>query len=363
MKNIASGGVIMNKTFIVTGGSGFLGNNVIRKLIAQGETDVRALVMPGDKAQSLQDLDCRIYYGDVTKKETLDEIFDVGQNSEVYVIHCAAVVYIKSGKNPLVREVNVGGTMNVVDKVLEKNAKLVYVNSVHSIPEKPNGGVMEEIYDFSPDRVKGIYAKSKAECAALVLSAVEKHGLNACIVQPSGIIGPGDYGHSHLTQLIIDFCNHKLTACVKGGYDFVDVRDVADGIISACYNGKKGNCYILSNKFITVKQLLDTISEVSGCKKIKTVLPMWFARLTAPLSEIYYNIRKQPPLYTSYSLYTLTANANFSHRKADCELGYKTTDFTKTVSDAVEWLKAHGEIKPVALRRKKKLTSDTYNKN
>ena len=265
MKNIASGGVIMNKTFIVTGGSGFLGNNVIRKLIAQGETDVRALVMPGDKAQSLQDLDCRIYYGDVTKKETLDEIFDVGQNSEVYVIHCAAVVYIKSGKNPIVREVNVGGTMNVVDKVLEKNAKLVYVNSVHSIPEKPNGGVMEEIYDFSPDRVKGIYAKSKAECAALVLSAVEKRGLNACIVQPSGIIGPADYGHSHLTQLIIDFCNHKLTACVKGGYDFVDVRDVADGIISACYNGKKGNCYILSNKFITVKQLLDTISEVSGC--------------------------------------------------------------------------------------------------
>ena len=112
----------MNKTFIVTGGSGFLGNNVIRKLIAQGETDVRALVMPGDKAQSLQDLDCRIYYGDDTKKETLYEIFDVGQNSEVYVIHCAAVVYIKSGKNPLVREVNVGGTMNVVDKVLEKNA-------------------------------------------------------------------------------------------------------------------------------------------------------------------------------------------------------------------------------------------------
>ena len=90
---------------------------------------------------------------------------------------------------------------------------------------------------------------------------------------------------------------------------------------------------------------------------------MWFACLTAPLSEIYYNIRKQPPLYTSYSLYTLTANANFSHRKADCELGYKTTDFTKTVSDAVEWLKAHGEIKPVALRRKKKLTSNTYNKN
>ena len=335
----------MNKTFIVTGGSGFLGNNVIRKLIAQGETDVRALVMPGDKAQSLQDLDCRIYYGDVTKKETLDEIFDVGQNSEVYVIHCAAVVYIKSGKNPLVREVNVGGTMNVVDKVLEKNAKLVYVNSVHSIPEKPNGGVMEEIYDFSPDRVKGIYAKSKAECAALVLSAVEKRGLNACIVQPSGIIGPGDYGHSHLTQLIIDFCNHKLTACVKGGYDFVDVRDIADGVIEALESGKKGETYILSNRYYSIKELMDILSKATGKKAVRHVLPMWFAKLTAPFAELYYKILRQPPLYTAYSLYTLSEQSRFSHEKATKELGYTPHDINKTAADTYCWLKKVGRVR------------------
>lgn len=81
---------------------------------------------------------------------------------------------------------------------------------------------------------------------------------------------------------------------------------------------------------------------------------MWFARLTAPLAETYYAIRRQPPLYTGYSLYTLRSNANFSHRKADCELGYKNTDFSKTVADTVEWLKARGMIKLSSPRAKKK---------
>ena len=344
----------MNKTFIVTGAAGFLGNNIVRKLVESGEKDVRALVLEGDNTRSLENVGCAVYYGDVTNKRSLDEIFDVPAGNRLYVIHCAAVVYIKSGKNPKVREVNVGGTRNVMEKVLEKHAKMVYVSSVHAIPEKPAGSVMEEVYDFSPDKVYGLYAKSNAECAAMVLDAAENRGLDACIVHPSGIIGPGDFGRSHLTQLIIDFCNRKLTACVKGGYDFVDVRDVADGVISACYNGKKCNCYILSNKYITVRQLLDTISEASGSKKIKTVLPMWFARLTAPLAETYYAIRRQPPLYTGYSLYTLRSNANFSHRKADCELGYKNTDFSKTVADTVEWLKARGMIKLSSPRAKKK---------
>lgn len=149
---------------------------------------------------------------------------------------------------------------------------------------------MEEIYDFDSKKVKGLYAKTKAECANYVLEMTKTKNLDACIVHPSGIIGPNDFGRSHLTQLIIDFCNHRLTACVKGGYDFVDVRDVADGIIRACEVGKAGNCYILSNRYFTIKEVLDTVSEVKGIKKIKTVLPLWFAKLTAPLSELYYSL-------------------------------------------------------------------------
>ena len=335
----------MKRIYIVTGANGFLGNNIVRKLVQDKESEIRALVLPNDKVNSLEGLECKIYYGDVTKPETLEEIFKIESDAELYVIHCAAIVYIKSKYNPKVYEVNVNGTKNVIEKVLEKNAKLVYVSSVHAITEKPNNEIMTEINYFEPDKVKGQYAKTKAEIANYVLEMVKARNLNACIVHPSEIIGPNDFGNSHLTQLIIDFATGRLKACVKGGYDFADVRDVADGIISACNKGGRGECYILSNKYIEIKELLDNISEVMNIKKIKTILPMWIAKLTAPLSEKYYAILKEAPLYTSYSLYTLQSNSNFSNQKAKKELGYKNREIKETIKDTIIWLKENGRIK------------------
>lgn len=335
----------MKRIYIITGANGFLGNNIVRKLVKNEENEVRALVLPEDNLNSLKGLNCKIYKGDVTKKESLSSIFEVPENAELYVIHCAAIVYIKTKHNPKVYEVNVNGTKNVIDKVLEKNAKLVYVNSVHAITEKPNNELITEISNFEPEKVEGQYAKTKAEIANYVLEMVKNKNLNACIVHPSGIIGPNDFGSSHLTQLIIDFANGRLTACVKGGYDFVDVRDVADGIISACDKGKKGECYILSNRYVEIKELLDIISEVRNTKKIRTILPMWLAKLTAPLSEIYYAILKEPPIYTKYSLYTLKSNSNFSNEKAKKELGFKNRELKETIKDTVTWLKQNNRIK------------------
>lgn len=333
----------MRKIFIVTGANGFLGNNIVRELSKTHE--VRALILPNDKYHILKDMNCKIYYGDVTKPETLEQIFFTAADEELYVIHCAAIVYIKSKYNPNVYNVNVNGTKNIIQKVLEKNAKLIYVSSVHAITEKPNKEVITEIKDFNPDAVIGYYAKTKAETAQYVLKMVEEKNLNACIVHPSGIIGPNDYSSTHLTQLLIDYANKKLTACVNGGYDFVDVRDVVNGIIKACKYGKKGECYILSNQYITVKELLDIASGVLKIKKIKTILPMWFAKLTAPLSELYYYLAKRPPLYTKYSLYTLISNSNFSNLKAKKELGYTTRDIKETVKDTIQWLKEEKKIK------------------
>lgn len=335
----------IEKIFIITGANGFLGNNIVRKLIEDKNNEVRVLVLPEDKTDALDGLNCEIYKGDVTKKDSLNNIFEIKEsNVEVYVIHCAAIVYIKSKYNPKVYEVNVNGTKNIIEKVLEINAKLVYVSSVHAITEKANNEIITEIKDFNPDKVEGQYAKTKAEIAKYVLEMVEKKGLNACIVHPSGIIGPNDFGNSHLTQLIIDFANGRLKACVKGGYDFVDVRDVADGIINACYKGRTGECYILSNRYVEIRELLNIVSEVRNTKMIKTVIPMWLAKLTAPLSEIYYALLKQAPLYTKYSLYTLGANSNFSNEKAKKELGYKNRELKETVRDTVNWLKEKHRI-------------------
>lgn len=334
----------MKNIYIITGANGFLGNNLVRALSQDPNNQIRALVSSLKRADALQGLNCELFEGDVTKPETLVDLFTVPTDAKVYVIHCAAVVYIKSKPNPTVYKVNVLGTKHVAEKVLEIGAKMVYVNSVHAIPELPHGEVMKEVTAFDPAKVEGIYAKSKAEAAEYILDMVRMRGLDACIVHPSGIIGPYDFKTSHLTQLVIDAATGRLKAGVKGGYDFVDVRDVVAGILSACAHGKAGECYILSGHYVSVAELLQLITQAAGRKPIKTFLPLWLAKLTAPLSEIYYNIKKQPPLYTKYSLYTLESNASFSHAKASRELGYSPRQIQTTIDDTVKWLKQAGRI-------------------
>lgn len=328
----------MKKVYIITGANGFLGNNIIRILEKDADNEIRAFVLKDDSINSLENLNCKIYYGDVTNKESLSSIFENTSGKEVFVIHCAAIVYIKSKYNPLIYNVNVNGTKNIVDKVLELNAKLVYVSSVHAIPEKPNNDLITEVTNFNPDDVYGLYAKTKAEAAKYVMDAIKNKNLNACIVHPSGIIGPNDFGNSHLTQLIKVVSNGKLFACVKGGYDFVDVRDVAKGVTNACKNGIKGECYILSNRYITIKELCDLICDLQKRKRIKIILPISIAKLIAPLFELYYNLKKETPLFTKYSLYTLSSNANFSNKKAKQYLDFKNRSIEDTIKDTIEWI-------------------------
>jgi len=217
------------------------------------------------------------------------------------------------------------------------------VSSVHAIPELTKGRTICEIDRFDPDKVKGFYAKTKAAATDIVLRAA-KDGLDAVVVHPSGIMGPNDFALGYSTQLVLEYLSGGLVAGIKGGYDFVDVRDVAAGIISAAKRGRRGECYILSNTFISVRRMLDTLSDVSGMKKIKTMLPLWFIRPLAPLAELYYKILHKKPLFTGYSIYTLQSNANFSHEKATRELGYSTRDLRETLSDTVAFLKDHGRI-------------------
>lgn len=170
-------------------------------------------------------------------------------------------------------------------------------------------------------------------------------GLDAMVVHPSGLIGPGVYGRGHLTQLVMDFLDGRLTAGVAGGYDFADVRDVAEGILEAAQKGRCGQCYILSGSYHSIPDLLERLHKISGRRRVKTVLPLWFARLTAPLEERYYKLLRQKPLYTKYSLYTLTSNANFSCEKAKRELGYAPRNFDETLKDTVAWLRETHKLK------------------
>ena len=331
----------MEKIYLVTGANGHLGSTIINLLLKE-KKNIRAFVLENDVLHL--DKKVEIIKGNITDKKSIYPLFKDLENKEVIVIHCAGIVTIASKFDQKVYDVNVVGTKNIADVALEyKVKKFIHVSSVHAILEEKNKTI-KEVDKFYPDKVEGLYAKTKAEASNYILD-MSKKGLNAIVVHPSGIIGPGNYGKGHLSQLIIDYLNNRLTAIVKGGYDFVDVRDVADGILKAIEKGRVGECYILSNRYFEIKEIINLLHEVTNHKPIKTILPNWFAKLTAPIAELYYKILKQPPLYTSYSIYTLSTNSHFSHEKATKELDYNPRDMKETLKDTVDWLKKIGRIK------------------
>lgn len=347
----------MNRLYLVTGACGHVGNTLVKQLVANGEK-VRGLVLPKEDTSPLAGLpDVELVRGDVRDIKSLEPFFDGAGYDEVVCIHTAGIVSIASKFLQSVIDVNVKGTKNIVEMCLSHGVKrLVYTSSVHAIPELPEGQVIREVDHFEAGDVVGLYAKSKARATQIVLDGVQR-GLDAVVVHPSGIIGPNDYGKGHLTQLVVDYVNGKLGACVKGGYDFVDVRDVADGILRAAERGRTGECYILSNRYYSVQELLGQLQQVGNLKKIRCVLPKWFVNMVAPLAELYYKIRRTSPLFTRYSMHTLFSNANFSHEKADRELGYTTRSLQETLHDTVAFLERIGRAVPKRVRVRRKFAN------
>ncbi len=322
----------MNRVYIVTGAGGHLGSTLIRMLKKRHET-VRGLVLPTEK-QTLPGVS--YVRGDVRDRESMRPLFEGLKNREIIVIHAAGLIDLSEHVSRTLYDVNVKGTKNVLSLCQEYRTKrLLYISSVHAIPEQENQPQFE-VRRFSPDWVVGGYAKTKAEATQAVLDAA-RDGLNAVVVHPSGIIGPFDSAHNYLVQLISDYLDRKLPACVRGGYDFVDVRDVAAGCLLAIERGKSGECYILSNQHFEVKELLALTRNVSGGRRLPT-LPMWLAKVAAPPICLIAKMRKQRPLYTAYSLYTLSSKQKFSHEKATRDLNYHPRDFGETIRDTVRWL-------------------------
>lgn len=320
--------------YIITGANGHLGNTIIR-MLAKQDCAVRGLILPGETASSYDNV--TYIEGDVRNKESLLPLFDNTEGMNVIFIHTAGIVDISGNETPLLYDVNVNGTKTVAELCLARKVRrLVYVSSVHAIPEKGDFDVLREVNRFSPDEVVGGYAKTKAEATQTVLDMV-KSGLDAVVVHPSGIIGPYDSAGNHLVQLLRDYLMGKLPACVKGGYDFVDVRDVAVGCLLAAEKGGKGECYILSNRHYEIKDVLAMAKKIYGGRKLP-VLPMWMARAAAPVMDWFAKIKKIRPLYTKYSLHTLAGNDQFSHDKATSELGYRPRDLYQTVADTIAWL-------------------------
>ncbi|MBN2540569.1 MAG: NAD-dependent epimerase/dehydratase family protein [Bacilli bacterium] len=319
----------------VTGATGHIGNVLVRKLYEDGHK-MTSLVLPKDDISMIEP------YTEIIRGNILDTEFleDVVKNYD-WVFHLAGIVEIGTGRKRKIYTVNVEGTRNILSACQKNHIKrLIYTSSVHAVEELPKGQAMKEVDVFDPLLVKGHYAKSKAIATNIILNQ-EDDGLETIVVCPSGVIGPYDFQLSNTGQVFIDYMLGRLTAYVGGSYNFVDVRDVAAGIIIAAKIGKDKNSYLLSGDNITVKELLDTIAEFSGKKKIKTRLAYWFILAMSYFAELYYKIMKQKPLFTHYSVKVLHSNHLFDNSKAKKELGFTTRPLKQSIQDTLLFAQEH----------------------
>lgn len=329
-----------NVIYIITGAAGHLGGTIIQTLT---NTDclVRGLILPGEEGTKGDNVE--YFTGDVTKPETLDKLFENTNDAKVIVIHCAGLISIQNKVSAHVYNVNVLGTKNIIEKCKQYGVhRLVYVSSVHALPEK-KGAIIREVYKFSPNTVEGSYAKTKAEATQAVLDAAN-NGLDAVVVHPSGIVGPLDrYGGNHMVQMMRMYLENRLSAAIKGGYDFVDVRDVSDGILRAAERGQSGECYILSNRYVTMEEMFEEMRKFTGRKRKIKLMPRWVAKIFIPISTWSAKIKHKRPILTSYAVQTLAVHTRFCHDKATIELGYQPRSFKDTVKDTLKYLQHHSD--------------------
>ena len=324
----------MKKLWLVTGATGHVGTILVSVLQQRGE-HVRALVRPNSNIVAHSNVE--IYEGDIRNRESLIPFFDRGDYDYVSLVHCAALITIASKHNPEVWNINVHGTNNVMSLARDTGVdRIVYVSSVHAIPERPANEIITEVSSFSPNLVHGQYAKSKAAAAQIVMDYA-KAGLNVSIVHPSGIIGPGDTrSRNHMIRTIQAISDGKISVGLQGGYDFVDSRDVADGIIGCEERGRPGECYILNGHYIGVLELVNSIRKIRGKKTTRIEAPHALAKLIAPVAEYFSRtFSKDAPLLTPYSVYTLHTNGRFSHEKATREFDYHPRPMEESIRDSL----------------------------
>ena len=333
-----------NRKYLVTGAAGFLGSNICRLLLAKGE-QVRALVLNGDPAEKYIPEGIEIVHGDLLDNASLERFFKTDEDDEVYVIHCASIVWIKVEANPKVHAVNVDGTANIIDQCVKHRVKkLVYISSTGAIPELPAGQIIKETDHFWPaDGLVGYYSVTKAEATQMVMDALKQYPeLDASIIHPSGICGPYDYAFGSVTSMVRDFVQGKMKMGIEGTFNSVDVRDLAEGVIAACEKGRRGECYIMSSEVVTMHDMFSQINEAAGLSRKFFVLNENLSHAGVKILALVSKITGKEPLLSEFNIYMLNRNNEFDCSKAQKDLGFHCRPFSESIRDTVIWLQKEG---------------------
>ncbi len=246
---------------LVTGSTGFIGNVLVRKLIKRGRK-VRAFFRTTSDTIALKGLPVERITGNILDPQSLTEAFR-GIDT---VYHLAAKISIMPGEDQVIRKINLEGTRNVIKACLDaKVKKLIYTSTIHALKEPPMGTTIDENMPYDPENERGEYDRSKAQASTEVMDAIDK-GLHTVVLCPTGVLGPYDWRFSPITQTFLDFYNGGMKMAINGAYDFVDVRDVAQGHILASQKAKPGSNYILSGQRVTMQEMFGMLEEITGVR-------------------------------------------------------------------------------------------------
>ncbi|MFW2390379.1 MAG: NAD-dependent epimerase/dehydratase family protein [Polyangiales bacterium] len=319
---------------LVTGGGGRLGNVLVRRLLETGH-EVRVLE-PGDRPESLADLDIQFVSGSVLDAGDVTRAVD----GVDVVYHLAAKIDLSPNKDPMMYSINVDGTRKVVDACLAAKRRLVHTSSHHALVREPLDQPLTEEKPLALDETC-LYHRSKAIGETIVLDACER-GLDAVIVNPGSMIGPHDYEPSMIGAALLDMYFGRVPVLLDLLSDYVDVRDVADGMISAAEKGRRGERYFLTGDVIPIMEMVSVFAELSGAKVPTRALPLWVGWVLLPFARLGSTLTKTEPFITADMLRASVSNEVVSRDKAERELGYSIRSLRDSLGDALNWYGERG---------------------
>jgi 3beta-hydroxysteroid-4beta-carboxylate 3-dehydrogenase (decarboxylating) len=327
---------------LVTGGSGHLGANLLRRLAADGRHELRALARRGENNEALSGLDVEVVYGDLRDLESMR----AATNNVGRIFHCAAQISTIEGEEQSLFETNVVGTKNLLQAARENGVgRVVVTGSFSAVGHRHDGVPSDETVPFNPfDKVMP-YEKSKQAVELECLRGVAE-GQDVVIATSCAIIGPHDYLPSRMGAVLRDFANGKLRAYIPGGFEFVAARDIAEGHVLAMDKGRSGQKYIISSGYHSMDTMMEIYERVTGKSRPRRLNP----RVMAVISEVTQFVGStffpsRPQRLTPGAVRILRMERHADTSKAKRELGFVPTSIEDAAREAYEFFAARGDIK------------------
>jgi nucleoside-diphosphate-sugar epimerase len=327
---------------LVTGSTGHLGANLVRRLLDDGQV-VRVLLRPNCDPSALAGLNVESVYGDLRDPASCKAA--VQGCSGIH--HCAALVSTVEGNRRHRRDIyetNILGTRNLLRAALEARVpKVVVTGSLSAVGHDPARPVNEND-PFNPFAWNLPYGMSKAFVEHECLKAFAD-GLPVVVAVSCAIIGPNDFKPSRLGQTLVDFARGKLWAYIPGGFDFVSARDMVEGHMLAMARGRPGQKYIFSSQYLTVDELMAIFEDVTGVRRPKLRLPAGLMAGLAGLSDLVLRFfPNKPRRFTPGAIRFLRMGRRVDCTKAREELGYEPTSIVQAVREAYDFFVRRGVI-------------------